>query len=100
MTERTIDQQAAIRLVEKFREMAPLGVFDYLLSMRGLQLGVKLGFPSVMGPFPPDGLVQSERNIFLGASRAQINSWAPEVRADVERVMGLLKEIYPDLGAS
>lgn len=97
MTERTIDPEAAIRLVGKFSRIAP-EAFSNLLEMRRLELGVMtLEFPPKDEGSPiADRLPASLRNKLLGVSRGQISRWPGEMQADAERVLALLKVIYPD----
>ncbi|GEM_PF-5585657 len=97
MTERTAGQEAAIRMIVKFREVAPVGALNYLLGMRALELGVtSLEFPPGDEPRIQDGLVGTQRSQHLDACRNHISNWSPQMRADAERVLGLLARIYPD----
>ena len=95
MTERT---EGAIRLVNKFGEITKdIGALEYLLGMRALELGVRsLEFPPGDKPLIPDGLVELQRSMSLGACRNHISGWSSELRVDADRVRGLLKMIYPD----
>lgn len=93
MTERT---EWAIRLVNKFWEINP-GALGYLLSMRALEIGVtSLKFPPGYESRIPDGLVETERSQQLGTCRIHIRGWSPDLQTDADRVLDLLKVVYPD----
>lgn len=100
MTERTVGREAAIGLINEFREATREinpGALEYLLGMRALELGVRsLEFPPGDKPLIPDGLVPIQRSAFSGAGRTHISGWSPELRADADKVLGLLAEVYPN----